>query len=145
MKTFTLVFLLLFLFYKGAGQPSGVYKKDVTLKFLKRADESLPDSVWVIFDRYDLTGPGLVNRIYSPQKNNLLVENVPAGKYFVDIICFGLHKRQHFATITTIGKRRKNTVKFQLEPIIPYLPGTAVIPQQPVDFSRLAIFHTFSL
>jgi hypothetical protein len=131
--------------YGTVGQPSPLYNKNVTLKFSKRAEERMPDSVWVIFDRYDLTGPGIINRIYSPKQTTLLLENVPAGKYFVDIICFGLEKKQYFSTITTIGKRRKNTIELQLQSIVPYLPGSATIPSQTVDFSKLEIFRTFPI
>ena len=141
MKPFTLISVLLFVCIVSAGQPTGKYKKDITLRFVKRSEERLPDSVWVIFDRYDRTGPGVVNKIYSPQRTNPLVINVPAGKYFIDVICFGKDRKQHLTTISTIGKRRKNIVKFRLEPMIPYIPGTAVIPRQKVDFSRLKIFR----
>lgn len=145
MKTFTPLCLLLVLCYASTGQPAALYSKNVTLKFSKRAEERMPDSVWVIFDRYDLTGPGIINRIYSPQQNAILLEDVPAGKYFVDVICFGLEKKQYFSTITTVGKRRRNSIELQLQPIVPYLPGSAIIPQQTVDFSKLEIFRSFPI
>ena len=142
MKSFTLIFISTLLYFPIAAQNKAkTYTKDVAIQFKKRATDKMPDSVWIIFDRYDLTGPGIVNKIYTPQKNRLVLPNIPAGKYFVDVISFSEHHNQHFSTIEAFGKRRKNILSIRLDPIETYIQGAAVIPHQRVNFAELTIFR----
>ena len=56
------------------------------------------DSVYIILDRYDRTGAGIVKQVFYPI-NNKISFSIPKGKYYVDIFCLGLHDKEHFGKI----------------------------------------------
>ena len=96
------------------------------------------DSVYAIFDRYDLTGAGVVKKVFYPSKNKIVIENVPKGKYYIDVFCIGID-RQNFTQVSTVSKRRSNKVSIPLKTYETYIPGTAVIPSSRIDFSNLMV------
>lgn len=96
------------------------------------------DSVYIIFDRYDLTGAGVIKKVFYPSQNKVVIEKVPQGKYYVDVYCIGVD-RQNFTQISTIGKRRSNKVSIPFKNFETYIPGTAVIPPSSFDFSNLMV------
>lgn len=111
---------------------------DVTIR-LNRAftGASAVDSVLVIFDRYDLAGAGVVKKVFYPTNNQLIIPRVPAGKYYIGILCLGPYQ-QFFSETTFINKRRSNNLVFNLKRCQQYIPGIYV-PIEAIDFSKLAI------
>src|SRR6187402_1081658 len=66
----------------------------VAMKFsnLAPADEH-KDSVLIIFDRYNHSGAGVVYQVYSADKDQqIVIEGVPVGKYYVTIQGLGIHR-----------------------------------------------------
>lgn len=96
------------------------------------------DSVFIILDRYDLTGAGTIKKVFYPSKNHILIKNVPRGKYYVDVVCLGLYS-EYFTRTTFITERRKNRLKFRLHRTEEYLPGSVSIPPYAFDLTKLAI------
>src|SRR5882762_9776141 len=58
------------------------------------------DSVFLIFDKYDHSGAGVVMQIFYPVDNIIRV-TVPKGKYYVNIVCIGTYSNKHFDRIIT--------------------------------------------
>jgi hypothetical protein len=110
----------------------------ISVTILLRNKKITVDSVYVIFDRYDLTGAGVVKKVFYPSKNRIVLEKVPKGKYYVDVFCLGIGQ-QSFSQISTVGKRRPNKVLVPLKTYETYIPGTAVIPSSEIDFSNLIV------
>lgn len=96
------------------------------------------DSVYVIFDRYDLTGAGVVKKVFYPSDNRIVIENVPKGKYYVDVYCIGID-HQNISRVSRVGKRRSNKLSVPFKTFEPHIPGTAVIPPSSFNLSNLAI------
>ncbi len=98
----------------------------------------LIDSVYLIIDRYDRTGAGIVKRVCHPV-NNALVVTVPKGKYFINVFCLGLYKDKHFDVILNAKSRRKNQLLLKLDPSSFFIPGMVSLPEEKVDFGNLSI------
>jgi hypothetical protein len=96
------------------------------------------DSVYIIFDRYDLTGAGIIKKVFYPSGNQIVIEKVPTGKYYVDVYCIGVD-HQSFTKVSTIGRRRSNKVSIPLKTYEAYVPGSAVIPPSTIDLSNLVV------
>ena len=96
----------------ASAQKSVADSVSVTI-FLKNKKVSV-DSVFVIFDRYDLTGAGIVRKVFYPDRNQIVIEKVPRGKYYVDVYCIGVD-HQNFTQVSTVGKRRSNRVTVPLK------------------------------
>lgn len=105
--------------------------------FLKNKNISV-DSVFIIFDRYDLTGAGIIKKVFYPSDNRVVIEKVPRGKYYVDVYCIGVD-HQNFSRVSTIGRRRSNRVTIPLKTYETYIPGTAIIPSFPVNLNNLVV------
>ena len=62
------------------------------LLLLNHHPKKYRDSVYITYDRYDLSGAGVVKQFYYPKKNHTIdIQGIPAGKYFVTIQFFGTH------------------------------------------------------
>lgn len=96
------------------------------------------DSVFVIFDRYDLTGAGIIKQVFYPSDNIIVIDKVPKGKYYVDVYGIGAAD-QSFTKVSTIGRRRSNKVDIPFKTFETYIPGTAVIPPSTFDFNNLMV------
>lgn len=120
----------------ASAQKSSSDSLSVTI-FLKNKDVVV-DSVYIIFDRYDLTGAGVIKKIFYPSDNKVVIEKVPKGKYFVDVYCIGID-HQNYTRVSTIGKRRTNKVTFPLRNFETYIPGTAIIPSSIIDPNNLVV------
>lgn len=94
------------------------------------------DSVLVIFDKYDLSGAGVVKKICYPVNNTISIEEVPEGRYFIDLVCLGMNKynlkRQSFIY------KGKNNLAFILPRTEIFIPGT-FIAQDDFNVNTLAI------
>jgi hypothetical protein len=97
------------------------------------------DSVLVIYDRYDRSGAGVIRKVFYPgKKQSILVDEIPAGKYFVTIQCLGKH-HDRFEKVLRIKSGKTSTIPVNLSLCEEYSKEKVVIPNYPVDFSRLSI------
>jgi hypothetical protein len=123
--------ILLILATAGAVMPlvaQKVHRPDtipVTIKLDNaRNNTFMVDSVLVIFDRYDLRGAGIVKKVYYPVNNMISIEEVPEGRYFIDVFCMGA-KKYYFKHQGFIYKG-KNKLAFKLPRAEVFIPGTYV-------------------
>ena len=80
----------------------------VTLRFNNNVNKNLPlDSVYVILDRWDLSGAGMIKKMYQPKDNVIVLDKVPRGKYYIDVFCLGIYQ-QTFSEISWVYNKRKN-------------------------------------
>src|SRR5688572_24028778 len=121
--------ILLILALAGAALPVIAQKNHrpdtipVTIKLDNaRNNTFMVDSVLVIFDRYDLRGAGIVKKVYYPVNNMISIEEVPEGRYFIDVFCMGA-KKYYFKHQGFIYKG-KNKLAFKLPRAEIFIPGT---------------------
>jgi hypothetical protein len=101
------------------------------------------DSVYIILDRYDRTGAGIVKQVFYPI-NNKISFSIPKGKYYVDIFCLGLHDKEHFGKIINAKSNKGSKLALKLRSYAPYTPGLAFIPKEKIDFTHLSILKSSS-
>jgi len=116
-------------------------KKDVTtpvtIRFEHIAKNNVPlDSVLIIFDRYDLTGAGVVKKIFYPVGNVISIDEVPEGKYYIEALCLGMIK-YYFKHEGFIYKG-KNKIAFKLPATEKFFPGT-FLAEDYFNVNKLAI------
>ncbi|HUR12550.1 MAG TPA: hypothetical protein VM012_14340 [Flavitalea sp.] len=128
MKCSTRVILLTTIFFCNTLVAQKKNKPDtipVTISLQNTAKSGLAiDSVLVIFDRYDLTGAGVVKKVYYPVNNIISIEEVPEGRYYIDVLCLG-RKKYYFKHEGYIYKGR-NKLAFKLPRAEVFIPGTFV-------------------
>ena len=92
---------------------------------------STVDSVLVILDKFNLSGAGVVAKVFYPGTNNkIVIENLEAGKYYADIYVLGVYQK-HFSSVIHPGKSSgKYGGKLRLDFIDMYSPGQAAIPPE---------------
>lgn len=89
------------------------------------------DSVLVILDKFDRSGAGIVTKVFYPGANNqVVIEDLPAGKYYAEVYVLGLYKKHFSSVITTDKSTKKNKVKLHLDYKDVYTPGSASIPAE---------------
>lgn len=97
------------------------------------------DSILIIFDRYDLTGAGVIHQVFAAgSDHSITVSDIAPGKYFVTVQGIGLH-RDHLEKIVTIRSQRSETVRIKLTPSEAYSKNKVVIPAFHPDPSDLAV------
>jgi hypothetical protein len=97
------------------------------------------DSVLIIFDRYDHTGPGIVYQVFAADRDHgITVPTIPPGKYYVTVQCVGLH-RDRLEKVVTIRSQRSETVRINLTPSEAFSKNNVVIPAFHPDLSNLAV------
>jgi hypothetical protein len=99
---------------------------------------TLVDSVYLIFDRYDRSGAGIVRQIFYPVNNTIKVV-VPKGKYYVNIVCIGTYNREYFDKIIKAKSDKENKIFVKLEASALFTPGFVSIPEEKIDFANLSI------
>jgi hypothetical protein len=100
------------------------------------------DSVFVILDKFDRSGAGVVKKVFYPDSNNqVIVEDLPAGKYYAEVYVLGLYKK-HFSTIIYTKASRKNKVTLPLDYNDAYTPGNVKIPAE--DTSMFAYNKSYN-
>ena len=91
------------------------------------------DSVLVILDKFDLSGAGIVKRVYYPDaENHIVIEDLPVGKYYAEVYVLGLYKKHYSSVIRTVKSSKKNKAKIHLDYNDAYTPGSANIPAENV-------------
>jgi hypothetical protein len=110
---------------------------------LQNASDKLSkiDSVYVIFDRYDLRGAGVVKRIFYPDQDNKIRVDLPKGKYYISIYCLGIYNKESFDRIISAKSRKERNIFLRLQASALYKQGGARIPGEHFDPSHLAILN----
>jgi len=107
-------------------------------------DKAQVDSVFLIFDKCDLSGAGLVKKVYRPENNVIVVDKLPKGKYYLEVFCLGSY-RGHFEKTLMVHPKASDDISFKLEKQDYFETGTAYIPPEKLDFSKLPITRRKSL
>jgi|SRR5450432_2299012 len=110
---------------------------------LQNASDKLSkiDSVFIIFDRYDLRGAGVVKKVFYPDTENQISIGLPKGKYFVNIYCLGLYNKEGFDRIVSAKPNKKHKIFLRLQASALYKQGLPGIPLEHFDPSHLAIME----
>ena len=89
------------------------------------------DSVLVVLDKFDHSGAGIVTKMFYPGANNqIVIENLPAGRYYAEVYVMGFYKKHFSSIINTVKSTKKNKVKLQLDYKDVFTPGNANIPAE---------------
>jgi hypothetical protein len=114
----------------------------VTITLQNASDKlSKIDSVFVIFDRYDLSGAGVVKQVFYPDTENKIRVSLPKGKYFINIYCLGIYNKEGFGRIVSTKSRKNHNIFLRLQASALYHQGRARIPEDRFDPSHLAILN----
>jgi hypothetical protein len=99
------------------------------------------DSVFVIFDRYDLRGAGVIKKVFYPDTDNEIHVSLPEGKYYINIYCLGIYNKESFDRIVQTKPNKNHNIFLRLQASALYQQGYAQIPADHFDPSHLAIFN----
>jgi len=132
-----------------APKPAGVASKAVVnagtvrLQFNKiAANDDHQDSVLVIFDRFDHTGAGVVYEVFATDsEHGITIPTVPDGKYFVTVICRGLHT-DRTEMLVTVKSQKSEKVKIKLEDAEIFTKENVKIPAYNPSYSDMAILKS---
>jgi hypothetical protein len=145
MKTFIFLMMLLLsrdLAWAGKGHNTDTMAKDGQTEFNFFENHftiKKKDSVLVIYDRYDLSGAGIIKKVYYPgSKQTILISNIPSGKYLVVIQCLGMH-HDRFEKLIKVKSGKTSYVSVKLSPYDEFTCGKVAFPNDTVDFSKLSI------
>lgn len=120
-------------------------KKDsstVTIRLQNVSDKlSKIDSVFVIFDRYDLRGAGIVKKVFYPDFENKILVNLPKGKYYLNIYCLGIYNKVGFNRIVFAKPNKNRSIFLRLQQSALFQLGLARMPTDHFDPSHLAILN----
>ncbi|MDP4211710.1 MAG: hypothetical protein Q8926_03730 [Bacteroidota bacterium] len=103
--------------------------------------QSRIDSIYLIFDRYDKRGAGIIKQVYYP-KNNQVEITVPKGRYYVNIYCLGIYNRAGFDRTILVKPTRKLRIFLKLQASALFTPGMVEIPHEKWDPAHLAIMQS---
>jgi hypothetical protein len=119
---------------------------EVTIRLDNSANShSAVDSVYVIFDQFNLRAAGAIRQTCYPSNNVITIPNVPEGKFYITVICLGIYK-DCFNVISYVYENRKNNnvFNFRLKHTGRFDPETVQIPASKTDPLQLAIFKPVS-
>ena len=126
----------------GNGSLPSKDSSTITITLQNAADKlSKIDSVFVIFDRFDLRGAGVIKQIFYPDIENQIRVSLPKGKYYVNIYCLGIYNKEGFNRIVSAKPRKNNKIFLRLQVSALYRKGAARLPIEHFDPSHLAIFN----
>ncbi|HEY4965404.1 MAG TPA: hypothetical protein VII28_03350 [Puia sp.] len=110
---------------------------------LQNASDKLSkiDSVFVIFDRYDLRGAGVIKKVFYPDIENRIRVNLPKGKYYISIYCLGIYNKESFDRTISAKSNKERNIFLRLQASALYKQGLARIPGEHFDPAHLAIFN----
>ena len=142
LKTGIILFYVALLCHNGLYACSRHHDEDsatviITLNNHCNHDKEI-DSVYLIFDRCDGSGAGVIRQIFHPAFNEIAVQ-VPKGKYFVDVYCLGTYCERLRDCVVRVKSRKTNKLLINLKETSFFTPGKVNIPQEQVDFSNLSI------
>ena len=89
------------------------------------------DSVLIVLDKFDHSGAGIVKKVFYPGTDNqVIIEDLPAGKYYAEVYVLGLYKKHFSTVINTEKSAKKNKTHLRLDYQDGYTPGNANIPAE---------------
>lgn len=114
----------------------------VTIMLQNAADKlSKIDSVYVIFDRYDLRGAGVVKKVCYPDLENKIQVVLPKGKYYLNIYCLGIYNKAGFDRIVSAKPNKNKKIFLRLQQSALFQLGLARLPLDHFDPAHLAILN----
>jgi hypothetical protein len=114
----------------------------VTITLQNAADKlSKIDSVYIIFDRYDLRGAGVIKQVFYPDMDNKIRVSIPKGKYYINIYCLGIYNKVGFDRIVTTKPNKNHKIFLRLQESALFELGLARMPVDHFDPSHLAILN----
>ena len=114
----------------------------VTVSLQNASDKlSKIDSVFIIIDRYDLRGAGVVKQIFYPDIDNRIKIILPKGKYYMNIYCLGIYNKVAFDRVVSAKPNKNRKVFLRLQQSALFQLGLAHLPDDHFDPSHLAIFN----
>jgi hypothetical protein len=126
----------------GNGELPGKDSGTVVITLQNASDKlSKIDSVFVIFDRYDLRGAGVVKKVFYPDIENRIRVNLPKGKYYISIYCLGIYNKESFDRTISAKSNKERNIFLRLQASALYKQGLARIPGEHFDPSHLAILN----
>ena len=113
----------------------------VTISLQNASDKlSKIDSVFIIMDRYDLRGAGVVKQVFYPDMDNRIKISLLKGKYYMIIYCLGIYNKVAFDRVITAKPKKNRKVFLRLQQAALFQLGLAHLPDDHFDPSHLAIF-----
>jgi hypothetical protein len=114
----------------------------VTITLQNASDKlSKIDSVFVIFDRFDLRGAGIIKQVFYPDIDNQIHVSLPKGKYYINIYCLGIYNKEGFDRIVSTRPNKNNKILLRLQESALFQLGLARMPADHFDPSHLAILN----
>ena len=114
----------------------------VTIMLQNASDKlSKIDSVFVIFDRYDLRGAGVIKRVFYPDIDNKIRVSLPKGKYYINIYCLGIYNKESFDRIVYAKPSKNHNIFLRLQASALFHQGDIRMPTDHFDPSHLAILN----
>lgn len=99
------------------------------------------DSVLIIFDRCDRTGAGVIYKVFTAdEQGNIVLEGVPAGKYFVTIKGLGLH-RDRTEIVVNVKTDKQQQMNINMEDSEEFTKDSVIIPSSKTDLASLSIVN----
>jgi len=110
----------------------------VTLKLDNSKNGNKPvEAAYIILDKYNRTGAGYVSKKFEVKCNQILIEDLPEGKYYADIFTKGFYK-QYFTKVIYVSKKG-NSYTFTLEEVRTFTPKKTVMPKETYDFAKTSV------
>lgn len=140
MKKFysSVVAILLLFSFNATAQNKDAEKGSVIFKLDNSKNENKPvEAAYIILDKYDLTGAGVVKQVFEVGHNKIVLQNIPVGKYYADIYTKGAFKQHFNGVIKITGKAKSYT--FKLEAVSFYESNAVSIPEESDDYFKNSV------
>ena len=96
------------------------------------------DSIYLVFDKFDHSGAGIVKQKFYPT-DNIIRLTIPKGKYYVNIVCLGLYIGENFDRVINAKENKENILAIKLREPALFTPGLAYIPEEKIDLMNLVV------
>jgi hypothetical protein len=125
-KIYMTLILLITLFSKPFAQAQQLQNGSVVISLNdSRFGGADIKNVFIILDKYDRTGAGIIQGKYIVENNKVILPSVPKGKYYVDVYTFGNHKIH--STFVMKVKKASNNHSLKLDNSMDETAGKTVI------------------
>jgi len=118
----------------NSGSTAKAVNKTTVINYTLHIDNTINknstvDSVLVIFDKFDRSGAGIVKKVFYPDaENQIVIKDLPVGKYYADIYVLGIYNKHFSSIIKTVKSGGKNSAHLKLDYKDTYTPGKAYLP-----------------
>lgn len=124
--------------YSMSAQKNIYSNGSVTFRFDNSKNQDRPiGTAYIILDRFDLTGAGIIKEKYYVIDNEISLQNLPVGKYYADVFIKGFYK-QYFSKVIKVTNKEK-TYTFKLSEVGFYNPRTVAMPKESNDYSKTSV------